>query len=454
LVGSALVRELIDEGHEVRVLTRDPERAAVTLPVRCRSVRWDPEQGLAPSETLADADAVVHLAGAGVADRRWSRARKQAILRSRVGGGEALVRAIARLDAGRRPRVLVSASAVGFYGDRGDEVVGEHASRGSGFLADVCRAWEDAAGAASVHGVRVVTLRFGVVLARGGGALQRMLLPFRLGAGGRLGNGRQWTSWIHIVDLVRLIRFAIERDELRGAVNAVAPSPVTNATFTRALGRALGRPTLLPVPAFALRLALGELASMLLTGQRVVPEAATAAGFAWRYPDVGEALAQLCADLSHVLEREQLVFAPIDDVFVFFSDAYNLEKLTPAYLRFHVLGLDSERLAEGTHIDYRLRLRGIPLRWRTRIVRWNPPHEFVDVQLRGPYALWHHAHTFEPCAEGTLMRDVVHYRLPFGVLGELVGGALVRRDVDRIFDYRREMIVGLFPSATADGEDD
>lgn len=449
MVGTALVRSLIDDGVRVSVLTRDPERAAVSLPARCRCVRWDPERALAASEELADADAIVHLAGAGVADRRWSHDRRQAILRSRVGGGDALVRAIARLEPARRPRVLVSASAVGAYGARDDEVLDESASRGSGFLADVCRAWEDSVAAAAPLGVRVVHLRIGMVLARGGGALSRMLPPFRLAAGGRLGSGRQWMSWIHIIDLVRLIRFAIEREGLHGVVNAVAPSPVTNATFTRALGRALGRPTLFPVPAFALRLALGELASMLLTGQRVVPQAATAAGFTWRYPEVEQALAQICADLSTVLDREQIVDAGIDEVFAFFSDAYNLEKITPPFLRFLVRGVDTDAIGEGTHIDYRLRLRGIPLRWRTRIVRWSPPHEFVDVQLRGPYALWHHAHTFEEHPRGTVMRDVVHYRVPFGVLGELVAARTVSRDVTRIFDYRRRVIAALFPSDAA-----
>jgi uncharacterized protein (TIGR01777 family) len=446
LVGTALVRALLADGHEVCVLTRNPDRAAAQLPVRCGRARWDPESGLAPTDALAGADAIVHLAGAGVADRRWSVERKRAILRSRVGGGEALRKAITALPQAKRPRVFVSASAVGFYGARGDEMLNEESARGSGFLADVCDQWESSVAGIDALGVRVVRLRLGVVLARGGGALARMLPPFRLGVGGRLGNGRQWMSWIHIDDLVRLIRFVIATDTLSGACNAVAPSAATNATFTRQLGRAVGRPTLIPVPALILRLAMGELASMLLTGQRVVPDAATRAGFSWRHAELGDALADLCSDHAKRIDSEQFIPAPIDEVFAFFSDAYNLAKITPAFMRFKVLGLDTEALREGTLLDYRMRVRGLPVRWRTRITRWDPPHFFADVQLRGPYRLWHHEHRFVSCDGGTLMRDSVRYVVPLGIVGEFAVGPLVARDLATIFAYRREAIAALFPT--------
>ena len=285
-VGRALTARLLADGHEVVALSRDPERAAVVLPARCRVAAWDPS---ADAE-LAGIDAVVNLAGAGVADARWSTRRKATIRASRVDATRALVGSLAAVPPARRPRVLLSASAVGYYGDTGDAVVDETAPAGGDFLADVCRGWEHEAAAAEALGIRTVTFRIGVVLDRGGGALERMLPVFRCGLGGRLGSGRQWISWIHRHDLVGLIVLALARDDVRGPVNAVAPAPVTNTELTATLAACLGRPAILPVPAVTLRLALGEMAGMLLTGQRVLPRAAQTLGYRWRYPELGPAL--------------------------------------------------------------------------------------------------------------------------------------------------------------------
>jgi uncharacterized protein (TIGR01777 family) len=277
LVGTPLRRALASAGHEVTVVTRRPASHAA------RAVSWD-----ALPDAIAGTDAVVHLAGAPVAAGRWTPARKAEIRDSRVETTRAVVRAIAATRS--RPSVLVSASAIGFYGDRGDEPLDEDAPPGSGFLADVCRAWEDAAREAERLDVRVVRVRIGVVLARDGGALAAMLPPFRLGLGGPLGGGRQWMSWIHRDDVVALLMAALSGVTWHGAVNATAPHPVTNADFARALGRAVHRPAVLPVPAFALRLALGEMATVLLDGQRVVPAAARAHGFTFRFPYLDGAL--------------------------------------------------------------------------------------------------------------------------------------------------------------------
>ncbi len=441
LVGRRLVASLVADGHEVVVLTRDPASLHGELPHRVSVAAWDAEAGTLAPRTIAGADAVVHLAGTGVADKRWSPRRRRSILRSRVGGGEAITAAIAALPESDRPRVVVGGSAVGYYGDRGDELLREDAARGDGFLADVCDAWERSI---VIDGVRTVSLRIGVVLARGGGALARMLPPFRLGAGGRLGSGRQWMSWIHVDDLVALIRHAIEEPALSGAVNATAPEPVTNAEFTKVLGRVLGRPAIIRVPAVALRVALGELAGMLLGGQRVDPAAARGSGFTWRYPDLESALRDTAGDSTRELYREQWVPRPIDQVFEFFSDAYNLEQITPDFMNFSVLGLEPEALGVGTTIRYKLRLRGLPMRWKSVIESWDPPHGFVDRQLTGPYSLWHHTHEFVARDGGTLMIDRVCYRLPLGAVGELVAGAMVDGDVTRIFDYRFEVIQKLF----------
>ena len=238
-------------------------------------------------DTFAGVDAVFHLVGEPVA-QRWTGAARRRMYDSRVGGTRALVDAIAA--SGHRPRVLVSASAGGNYGDRGDEVLGEDAGPGTDFLADLCQAWEAQAGRATALGVRVVCLRLGIVLANDGGALARMLGPFRLGLGGRLGDGRQWMPWVGIDDLVGLLLHAAATDGLSGPVNAASPNPVRNADFTRALGAALGRSTPLPVPRLALRAAFGGFADAMLASQRVAPRRALETGYVFRHAEIADAL--------------------------------------------------------------------------------------------------------------------------------------------------------------------
>jgi hypothetical protein len=287
LVGSALVRSLLADGHEVTRLVRGGAqgfRAPGTT-----AVHWDPERGEIDAGELEGHDAAVHLAGESIAEGRWDDEKKRRILESRVKGTQLIAGALAGLNA--KPKVLVSASAVGFYGDRGDEVVREESASGTDFLSEVCREWEKATLQASQAGLRVVHLRIGVVLSAEGGALPRMVTPFKLGVGGRVGSGRQYMSWITLDDLVSVIRRAIEDESLRGPFNAVAPRPVTNAEFTKALGRVLGRPTIFPVPAFAARLAFGEMAdALLLAGARVEPARLNEAGFEFKHAEIEGAL--------------------------------------------------------------------------------------------------------------------------------------------------------------------
>jgi uncharacterized protein (TIGR01777 family) len=281
LIGSALVPSLRRGGHEVVRLVRRESSAP-------DEVMWDPGAHRLDPAALADVDAVVHLAGAGVGDRRWTSAYRRTVLRSRVDGTTTLARALAEADP--RPRVLLSGSAIGWYGDTADRVVDESTPSGEGFLAEVCRRWEAATAPAEEAGVRVTHLRTGVVLAADGGALAQQLPLFRLGLGGRLGSGRQWVSWISLPDQVWAMEFLLTAG-VAGPVNLVAPEPVTNAEFTRALGRALHRPTLLRVPGLPLRLALGEFADeAVLAGQRVAPRALAEADFTPLHPSLPEAL--------------------------------------------------------------------------------------------------------------------------------------------------------------------
>jgi uncharacterized protein len=287
LVGRHLLRVLGNAGHKLHALSR---HAGTNLPNGVKLSVWDPKS-LPPLESLENADAVIHLAGEPVA-QRWTAEARRRIRDSRVGSTERMVEALSKLP--RAPAALVCASAVGYYGSRGDEILEETSPAGSGFLPEVCVAWEKAAQAASNLGPRVTLIRIGMVLDSKRGALGKMLAPFRAGAGGRLGSGRQWMSWIHVGDLVELIRFAIDKP-LAGAVNGVAPFPVSNREFTQALAHALKRPAVLPVPEFFLKALLGDMAEILLASQRVAPRVAESAGFHFRFPQLGPALADLLA---------------------------------------------------------------------------------------------------------------------------------------------------------------
>jgi len=290
LVGTALAASLEGDGHRVlravRRQTRDQQE-----------IHWDPATGQIERDKLANIDAVVHLAGANIAGRRWSKSYKQLLLDSRTQGTRLICETLAGLD--RKPRVLVCASAIGYYGDcgggdRGDAELDETAPCGEGFLPELCMQWERACEPARDAGIRVVNMRLGVVLSPDGGALKKMLLPFKLGAGGILGTGRQYFSWIALDDVIHATKFLLNREGISGPVNLVSPQPVTNREFTKALGQALSRPTILPMPAFAARLAFGEMAdALLLTGARVSPKVLADEGYDFLHPSLGSALRHL-----------------------------------------------------------------------------------------------------------------------------------------------------------------
>lgn len=286
LVGGALVQQLTGKGHAVVRMVRTVRTDAQTEP---GAIPWNPDEDQLDASRFEELDAVVHLAGENIASGRWTARRKARIRDSRVNGTTLLCGALAR--CARPPKVLLSASAVGFYGDRGDEWATEATGAGRGFLADVCAEWESRTRPASQRGVRVVNGRIGMVLSAAGGALRKMLTPFRLGMGGRIGSGRQWMSWIDLDDLVAAIEFCLLHDTLSGPVNLVSPNPVTNLQFTKTLGAALHRPTVLPMPAFAARLAFGELAdALLLSSLRARPARLVENGFEFRCPSLSAAL--------------------------------------------------------------------------------------------------------------------------------------------------------------------
>lgn len=286
MVGRALVSRLLSQGHTVERLVRGQPRPAEG------EIAWDPVAGSIDSKRLEGVDAVVNLAGESIAGGRWTAAKKERILASRAHGTRFLSAALASLD--RPPAVLASASAIGFYGDRGDASLDESAAPGSDFLADVCREWEGATEPAGQRGIRVAHLRLGVVLSTTGGALATMLIPFKLGVGGVMGSGKQFMSWIALDDAVLAIEHVLATESLRGPVNLVTPNAVTNRQFTKTLGKVLGRPTILPMPAAAARLAFGEMADALFLGSaRVVPQRLVESGYTFRYPELEAALRHL-----------------------------------------------------------------------------------------------------------------------------------------------------------------
>jgi uncharacterized protein len=279
LIGRRVVAALKERGDEVTTLSRDPRQGE----------QWDPMREPAPARALAGRDAVVHLAGENVA-QRWSAAAKQSIRESRVTGTRRLVDGIGELAEAERPRVLVSGSAIGYYGAHGDEPIDEDVPAGSDFLAQTCQAWETEADTAASCGLRVAKVRTGVVLDRDGGALAKMLPPFKLGVGGPVAGGRQYISWIHPDDLVGIVLASIDNQQWQGAINATAPEPQRNGDFSKALGRALKRPSFLPVPGAALGLMYGEMAEIVTTGARVLPAKALVLGYEFRYPELEAAL--------------------------------------------------------------------------------------------------------------------------------------------------------------------
>jgi uncharacterized protein (TIGR01777 family) len=288
LIGRRLLKTLAADGHALHVLSR---HAGTNLPANVKLSAWDPVKGEPPAEALREADAVIHLAGEPVA-QRWNADVKRRIRDSRVIGTANLVEALAKLP--RRPKTLISASAIGYYGDRGDEVLTESALPGNDYLADVCVDWEKAAQSAEAFGIRVVRVRTGVVLDPKGGALAKMLPPFRMGVGGRVGSGRQWMSWIHAEDLAGMMVWALN-GPVSGPMNGVAPNPVTNAEFTHVLASTLHRPAMFPVPTFGLKLLFGEMSEVMLASQRVEPAVAEAGGFQFRFPQLDRALADALA---------------------------------------------------------------------------------------------------------------------------------------------------------------
>jgi uncharacterized protein len=471
-IGRALVRRLGREGHPITALVRDEAEARSRLGHGVELVRVaDGQKALVAA--IDRADAIVNLAGAPIAGGRFTKKRRAAIERSRIDFTDRLVDAIA--TAPRRPEVLISASAVGYYGHRGQQRLDETSGRGRGYLADVCARWEAAARRAEALGMRVVRPRFGVVLGLGGGFLGKMLPFYRLGLGVRLGDGDQFVPFIHIDDVVDALTAALSDRAYRGIVNLVAPEPVRMRDLGAVLARTLGRRERLAVPPLFLHLALGEAAGVVLASQRVRSRRLEALGFRHRFPTVEAALSDLVGQMEEIqitpvgaetpapvadgeapylqqrpprylLRTEVGVDAPVGDVFDFFSRPQNLGLITPPDMALEIKQAPSE-ISQGSTIDYSLRVAKAPLRWRTIIDRWAPGRLFVDAQAHGPYRSWWHEHHFREADGGTVMEDRVYYTPPFGVIGRLAQALFIAAQLRHVFGYRSQAVRQRFATA-------
>ncbi|MEO1173031.1 MAG: TIGR01777 family oxidoreductase [Myxococcota bacterium] len=410
---------------------------------------------------LEAADAVINLAGETIVSR-WSESRKEKLRSSRIELTRSLVETMSQCE--KPPKTFLSASAIGVYGNTLDGRFDEDSDAATDFLAQLCVDWEREALAARSIGARVALYRIGIVLGDGGGALGQMLPVFRLGAGGRLGSGRQWMSWIHLDDLVEMLVQGVADVRFEGPINAVAPEPVTNRDFTAALGRTLNRPAFLPVPAFALRVLFGEGSKALLASQHVTPKRLAALGFEFQHPTLDAALAASThpnpsvtiaaakeppthpyvtrRGAKYVLTQKTVIHASLEEVFPFFSEAANLGALTPPDMEFRILTPSPIEMYAGTEIDYRISLGPTPMGWKTIIEAWEPPAEngstarFVDAQHRGPYRAWFHEHDFVADGPRTIMTDRVWYSPPFGIIGRIAHALFIRSMLRGIFEYR------------------
>lgn len=445
LVGQKLGIKLTQKGYDLTVVTRRRSTADTQCPFPCSVIEADLSRTPLDLSDHPPFDGVINLMGEPIADGFWTAQKKERLRTSRVAATENLVKSF----AAKPPRFVLSASAIGIYGDQGDSELSESSSLGTDFLAKLCQDWESAALAFKSPQTRVIIPRIGLVLDRQGGLLGELEPLFRAGLGGPLGSGDQWMSPIHIDDLIQSFLFAIENETIQGSFNAVGPASLRNKDFTRELAKILHRPAFVPAPRLALSLAFQEKASLLLNSQRVLPSHLLKWGFQFKAKTFSEGLAiEFPAQERHedVFQSYQYIPRPPAELFPFFADANNLETITPPNLNFKILSVTTPNIQQGTLIDYSLRLHGFPIHWRTLIDCWAPPHQFVDQQLKGPYSLWHHTHSFEPLGSGTLMTDRVRFKLPLGFIGWLFGHHLVRKEVAGIFAFRHQKIRQLFPS--------
>lgn len=439
-IGDALITELFKQGYvHVNILTRSPYNFSHSLPVE--PFQWDPAKEQVDARAFEDVSVIINLAGAPI-DQRWSDKAKQNIINSRIQSTKLLIKEAAKVSQEIK---FLSASAIGYYGDS-SALVTEDSQAGDDFMASVCKKWEEAAKHNLPPNIDLHIIRIGVVLSQKGGMLEKVLPIFKMNLGAKLGSGEQILSWIHIHDLVSIFLEVIRENIKSKVVNAVAPNPISNFEFTKSLASTLKKKTFIPVPAKALKLTLGEMSQIVL-GSQNVKSIKLKDDFSFKFKTINQALSNLLDAQSRkeeTLQQYQWIPLPKETVFDFFKEAKNLERITPPSLKFKILNISTEKIKQGSLIDYKIQINKIPVFWRTHIKTFSPPDEFIDEQLKGPYTKWHHHHLFFENKHGTLMLDNIQYKIPMGLFGKLLLSWYIRKDLKRIFDYRFRIISEIF----------
>jgi len=452
-IGKNLILKLLKAGHSLTLLSRNPDKLSRRYGSIVTTVQWDALSGPPPAKAFDGIEAVINLMGEGVAEKRWTEAQKKKIKDTRVKGTTHLIQGA--LQHAPNLKTFISSSAIGIYNHTTTAKLDEDANLGSDFLSQVCIEWEAALEPIKkLNTIRTCVIRTGVVLGHDGGALKKLITPFSFGLGGKVGSGKQWMNWIHIHDLTNLFLTTLEDEQYTGVYNAVSPENATNSEFTKILGHVLRRPTFFTIPALPLKILLGDFSRELLVGQCVIPKRLEQTSFSFTYASLRSALEEAVGvkHFEHLNKRvryerlhvvQYLNHSP-EHVFDFFSEARNLEQITPSFLHFRILSQSTASIEKGSLINYKLRVRGIPIRWQTLISDWNPISSFVDVQLKGPYQLWHHTHRFTPYNEGTLIEDEVYYALPNIPIISACAKWFVKKDIHSIFEFRTSRITTLF----------
>ena len=463
-IGSELVSFLRGKGHSVTAMVRNPEKASEQLGAGVSLLTFgDSDDELASA--FEETDAIVNLTGRPLAPTRWSKSKKRDFYESRVGVTERIVSIMESCET--PPATLISASAVGYYGDRGNEEITEQSKIGQSYLSELCDSWEKAALKAQNFGTRVCMLRLGVVLGRESGFLNQMSLPFEMGVGSYVGDGGQWVPWIHYFDLLRIIDFTINDEDIFGPINCTAPNPVTSKCFSQCLAKILGAKIVIGLPSFCLKLVFAEGETVLTNSQNALPNSLLRRNFKFTYGELEAALLEECAPAGVNINRVDSMEEPFDpstkyskklskadykietsvklDVsreaaFAFFSSPFNLGSATPKWMEFHITESPLEVL-EGSEFEYKIKLGILPVKWRTEIVKWTPDDLFIDYQKKGPYSLWWHQHRIVADGDSSCrMEDKVLYKVPGWILGRFLHKYLIKSLLLRIFSYRNKVI--------------
>tara|TARA_Y100000590_G_scaffold470670_1_gene667631 strand:+ start:8362 stop:9822 length:1461 start_codon:yes stop_codon:yes gene_type:complete len=470
-IGSELVSFLQGKGNTVIAMVRNPEKASEQLGAGIRLLTFDDSDDNLV-RAFEGADAIINMTGRPLAPVRWSKSKKKDFYESRVGVTERIVSIVEKCET--PPSVLVSASAVGYYGDRGDEEITEESEIGQGYLSELCDSWENAALKAKDFGIRVCTLRLGVVLGRENGFLNQLSLPFEMGIGSYVGDGRQWVPWIHYFDLLRIIDLAINDEAIFGPINCTAPNPVRSKIFSKCLAKLLGAKVVIGVPSFFLKLVFAEGENVLTNSQNALPGFLMRRNFNFIYDELEKALIEECtfgkvsilkvdsnkdrfstslkyskklSAAEYKIETSVKLAVNSEDAFNFFSSPLNLGLATPKWMGFHITESPPD-IVEGSEFEYKIRLGIFPMRWRTEIVKWSPDDLFIDFQKKGPYSLWWHQHRIVPEGDSNCrMEDQVFYKVPAWFIGRVVHKYLIKNMLLRIFSYRRKVIQMRFGSS-------